>query len=81
MTDMNRTARAAAFWMVQGAALSLKLRAHGRVDEAENLDHLLGEVSQMMSAECGRPSLMHALDWASSQLWQPDVLPASTARH
>lgn len=81
MTDAERSARAAAFWVVQGAALSRKLRAHGRIDEAKSLDQLLGEVSQILSAECGRPALIHALDWASSQLWQPDVPPASTARH
>jgi hypothetical protein len=82
VTESNRSARAAALWMVHGSTLSQLLRAHGREAHAANLDAALREVASIIAAEIGQPALTEAIDWVSDQLWsQPGISVPSSARH
>lgn len=70
--EKTRSARLAAIWMLHGAACARLLRAHGREDQADNMDDALSEVQDILSDELGSEELSDALDWATAQLWESD---------
>jgi hypothetical protein len=66
---------------MHGRACADLLRAHGRMQHADNYELALDEVMDILAEKVGQSRLAAAMHWASAQLWPEgarDSLPPLT---
>lgn len=70
MSGASIQLRAAALWLVHGAALARLLSAHGHERHAHNLQAALDEVAHIIAAETEPGALSDAMSAAADELWE-----------
>jgi hypothetical protein len=72
MSECDNRAGTAAFWLIHGRLCVGLLRAHGRGQQAENLQDALDEVMEILAVALGREALARAMDRTAAGLWDCD---------
>ena len=67
MEDQTHHARVVALSMAHGAALSKLLRAHGKLEHADNIDAALKDFAVIVSSQVGPYALEQALGWVARE--------------
>ncbi len=60
--------------MAHGAALAKLLRAHGKLEHADNIDAALRDFADIISGQVGAHALQQALSWVAEEALEGDGL-------
>ena len=74
MEDQVHHARVVALSMAHGAALAKLLRAHGKLEHADNIDAALKDFADIISGQVGAHALQQALCWVAEEALEDEGL-------